>query len=149
MNDILPKPFTKQGLLDMLEVRFLSSLKSDKYLIDCRAETPHAPESHPTNVQIPTGHRRQLARRLTRLPDGHDGRAGFGRTARVAERAHDGAHDGRGRRRADQPARGARAHGRAIRNDTPEHGQRRSVPGPVEDGRRQRRRGSGERTQRG
>lgn len=34
MNDILPKPFTKDGLLDMLEVSFSSSSSGTQCLID-------------------------------------------------------------------------------------------------------------------
>jgi len=48
MNDILPKPFTKEGLLDMLEVS--ASQLYNGLIITHRldAETPHAPQSHPT-----------------------------------------------------------------------------------------------------
>jgi hypothetical protein len=54
MNDILPKPFTKEGLLDMLEV---GEMYFDFWV--CWAdlffqptlETLDAPQSNPTNVE--------------------------------------------------------------------------------------------------
>ena len=39
MNDVLPKPFTKDGLLEMLEVRFLPVLFSSPRLTPCFSAT--------------------------------------------------------------------------------------------------------------
>ena len=51
MNDILPKPFTKDGLLEMLEVSRRSKLlTADANTV---AAAPHAPQSHPNNAQDP------------------------------------------------------------------------------------------------
>ena len=59
MNDILPKPFTKDGLFDMLEVCInnpplithvpLTHLHFQTF----PTETSHAPQSHPDNDQNP------------------------------------------------------------------------------------------------
>lgn len=55
MNDILPKPFTKEGLLDMLEVcesfRCFIVVSCLYGLPILFAEAPHASQSHPTNVK--------------------------------------------------------------------------------------------------
>lgn len=50
MNDILPKPFTKDGLFDMLEVspRHPSRIVLSQHQL----ETPHAPQSNPTHEPI-------------------------------------------------------------------------------------------------
>ena len=62
MNDILPKPFTKDGLFDMLEVcinnpHFHFSSPSDPSSfpnpLSFQTETSHAPQSHPDNDQNP------------------------------------------------------------------------------------------------
>ena len=62
MNDILPKPFTKDGLFDMLEVcihnpHFHYPSPSDPIFISkppfFPTETSHAPQSHPDNDQNP------------------------------------------------------------------------------------------------
>ena len=53
MNDILPKPFTKEGLLDMLEVAIVfmhTHLLTHMAIV----ETSYAPQGHPANVQSPT-----------------------------------------------------------------------------------------------
>ncbi len=54
MNDILPKPFTKDGLLDMLEVPS-SSIVVPLPVADpfCVLETSHASESHPDDGENP------------------------------------------------------------------------------------------------
>lgn len=51
MNDILPKPFTKEGLLGMLEVR--PSLPFSLLTHTISPETSHPFESHATNGRDP------------------------------------------------------------------------------------------------
>ena len=58
MNDILPKPFTKEGLLEMLEVSLFvhgSPLRVPEFLF---AETFDASQSHPANAAGPSFRRR-------------------------------------------------------------------------------------------
>jgi hypothetical protein len=43
MNDILPKPFTKEGLLEMLEVMSIPPLIREFANPAIATETPHAP----------------------------------------------------------------------------------------------------------
>ena len=49
MNDILPKPFTKEGLLDMLEVSNFRLKKVGGFCDPSLLETSYASQSYATN----------------------------------------------------------------------------------------------------
>lgn len=65
MNDILPKPFTRDGLFTILEVRLNVPLFSDRALTRAhRTETPNASQSHVSDAIITPGNHEQRCRSL-------------------------------------------------------------------------------------
>lgn len=127
MNDILPKPFTKEGLLSMLEVTSpqptSSSLPTD--IPSFPSETPHPPQDHPRTRPRPPLRRHPPALRRVLQPGARrlrDQRPAGAPPARVRRLGRHGGDE-------DQPARGHGPQRRRLRADPAGHRQRRELPG--------------------